>query len=137
MLAASLAELIRTINHRSGRLPVEAVVVARHVTDVLAEIIDGIADDAVPDVQAVVAVRGIVRDYLPTTLDRFLALDPATAARPLPDGRTPAEQLAGQLDDLATAAGDVLTALRARDASDLVAQGSFLHTKFSRSDLDL
>jgi len=136
-LAAALADLIRTINRHSGRLPVAAVVAARHVTDVVAEILDSIANDVTPDVQAIIAVRGIVRDYLPTTLDRFLALDPATTDRPLPNGRTPAEQVSDQLDDLWGAATDVLVAARARDADALVTQGTFLHTKFTGSDLDL
>jgi hypothetical protein len=137
MLAGTLAELIRTINRNAGRLPVAAVVAARHVTDVVDAILDSIGEEATPDVQAVISVRGILRDYLPTTLTSFLALDPAILDRPLPDGRTPADQLADQLNDLWTAAADVLAATRARDADALVTQGNFLRTKFTRSDLDL
>lgn len=137
VLASTLADLIRMINRNAGRLPVAAVVAARRVTDAVDEILDSIADDVTPDVQAIISVRGIVHDYLPTTLHRFLALDPATTREPLMSGRTPADQVTEQLDELGRAATDVLVATRARDADDLVTQGNFLRTKFTRSDLDL
>lgn len=136
-LGETLTDLIRLINRNAGRLPVAAVVSARHVTDVVAAILDTLADDVTPDVQAVISVRGIVHDYLPTTLNRYLALDSATTTVPLRDGRTPAEQVTDQLDDLWLAATDVLDAARDHDANALMTQGNFLHTKFTRSDLDL
>jgi len=45
--------------------------------------------------------------------------------------------LLDQLGDLASAADDLLVAARSRDADALFAQGNFLRTKYSRSDLDL
>jgi hypothetical protein len=136
-LAATLDQLIDRINRSSGRLPVAAVVAALDVTDIVDQLLDSTLDDPVPDIEVILAVRGVVRDYLPTTLDRFLALDPSTRDRPMPGGQTPSEQLASQLVQLAGAAADVLEATRARDADALVSQGNFLRTKFSRSDLDL
>jgi hypothetical protein len=136
-LAASLDQLVDRINRSSGRLPVSAVVAALDVTDIVDQLLDSTLDDAVPDVEVILAVRGLVRDYLPTTLDRFLALDPSTADQPSASGQTPREQLATQLVQLAGAAADVLGATRRRDADALVSQGNFLRTKFTRSDLDL
>ena len=136
-LAATLDQIVDRINRSSGRLPVAAVVAALDVTDIVDQLLDSTLDDLVPDVQLILTVRGIVRDYLPTTLDRFLALDPAAADRPLTSGQTPREQLTEQLAQLAGAAADVLDATRSRDADALVSQGNFLRTKFSRSDLDL
>lgn len=133
VLGAELAELVRLVNRSSGRLPVRAVVAARGVTDAVREILDCLADDAVPDVQAVLSVRGIVRDYLPTTIRSYLAVDLTPAAASF----DPAVQVTDQLDNLWAAATEVLTATRARDADDLLTQGTFLRTKFSRSDLDL
>ncbi len=136
-LAADLAGVVRLINRSSGRLPTGAVVTARAVTDAVAEILDCLADDVVPDVQAVLSVRGIVRDYLPTTLRGFLALDVPPTGAPVPGSHDPTAQLAEQLDNLWSAATEVLAAARARDADSLVTQGNFLRTKFTRSDLDL
>lgn len=136
-LTAQLVDLVRYINTSSGRLPVAAVVLARRVTDTVSDILLTMADDAVPDVQAVLSVRGILGDYLPTTLERFLALDAATADLRLANGRTSKEQVVSQLAELLGAATDVLEATRSQDANDLITQGNFLRTKFSRSDLDL
>jgi hypothetical protein len=132
----SLHELIGFINQNAGRLPVESVVAARRVTDTLREIIDT-ADGEQLDIYAVVSVKGIMNDYLPTTLRAYLALDPGIVDVPRPSGRTPKESLLEQVDSLWLGAADVLAAAQAQDADELVTQGNFLQTKFTRSDLDL
>jgi hypothetical protein len=135
-LRIELARLNRFINQNSGQLPGESVVTARRVTDVLREIVD--TSEVRPlDIYAVISVKGILLDYLPTTLRHFLALDDAQLAVARPSGRTPVESLQEQLEALLDAAVSVLTAARAQDADALLSQGSFLRTKFSGSDLDL
>ena len=135
-LRAHLAELIHYINAHAGRLPAETVVTARRVTDTLREIID--TSDLRPlDVYAVVSVKGILTDYLPTTLQRFVALDEAVQDLPRPSGRSPVQSLQEQLDSLWDASLRVLLAAQAQDADALLTQGNFLRTKFTRSDLDL
>jgi hypothetical protein len=127
---------IRFINASAGRLPTSAVVEARGVTDTLREII---ATSAVRplDVHTVVALKGIVDDYLPTTLQSFLALDPSLVEVVRPNGQTPLQSLDDQLASLQDAADRVLEATRAQDVDAVMTQGNFLQTKFSRSDLDL
>jgi len=135
-LRHGLAELVRYINRHSGRLPTEAVVTARRVTDTLREIID--SSEVRPlDVHAVVTVESTITDYLPTTLTTFLALDPALRLAARPGVGTPVEALREQLEALWDSASAVLAATRAQDADALMAQGRFLRTKFSGSDLDL
>lgn len=135
-LRLRLWELVQLINRSAGRLPVEAVVVARRTADTLREVIDTSADRAL-DVYAVVSINGIVGDYLPTTLRGYLALDPTVAERPGPSGRTPRDALLEQVDSLAGAARELLQATQAHDVDALFSQGNFLRTKFTRSDLDL
>jgi hypothetical protein len=135
-LLRHLFELTQEVNKAAGRLPVEAVVVARRVLDTVREIV-GTSAERELDIHAVVAVRGILGDYLPTTLHTFLALDPATVDVARPSGRTPAQSLIEQLDALWSSATDLLHANQAHDADALLSQGSFLRTKFTRSDLDL
>lgn len=136
-LSSALDEVVARVNRTSGRLPVAAVVAALDVTDIVRELLDSTFNDAVPEVQVILAVRGIVHDYLPTTLDRFLALDPGRTDVASSVGATPRGQVVEQLLGLTSAAADVLVATRERDADHLVTQGNFLRTKFSRSDLDL
>lgn len=135
-LRSNLAQLNRFVNQNSGRLPGESVVTARRVTDVLREVID--TSEIRPlDIYAVISVKGILQDYLPTTLRTFLALDEAQLTVPRPSGRTPIQSLQEQLEALLDAATSVLIAAQAQDADALLSQGSFLRTKFSGSDLDL
>jgi hypothetical protein len=128
-------ELVQFINRSAGKLPVDAVVVSRGITDTIREVID--AADGELDVYAVVAINGIIGDYLPTTLHTFLNLDPHLVEQVGPSGRTPRAALREQLDSLSSAADDLLQATQAHDVDALFTQGSFLRTKFSRSDLDL
>lgn len=135
-LRGTLFGLVRFINQNSGRLPGEAVVAARRVTDTLREIID--TSDVRPlDVYAVVSVKGALHDYLPTTLRSYLAVDPDLVDTPRPSGRTPRQSLLEQLDDLHRSASLVLEAAQNQDVDALMTQGAFLRTKFSASDLEL
>jgi hypothetical protein len=88
-------------------------------------------------VYTVISVKGIVHDYLPTTLRSYLALDVDAVDVARPDGRTPKESLLEQLTSLWSGAADVRAAAQSRDADALVSQGTFLRTKFTGSDLDL
>jgi hypothetical protein len=132
----ALRELVSFINVNAGRLPVESVVSALGVTDTISEVIDTSDDDEL-DIYAIVSVRGIIDDYLPTTLHAYLALDSTTVDTPRPSGRSPKASLLEQIDALWLTATDVLVAARARDADALLTQGNFLRTKFAGSDLDL
>lgn len=135
-LRLRLWELVQFINRNAGRLPVEAVVIARQATDRIRELIETSSDHDL-DVYAVVSINGIVGDYLPTTLRTYLNLDPAVTERPGPSGRTPREALREQVEALGLAADELLQATQAHDADRLFSQGNFLRTKFTRSDLDL
>ena len=97
-LAAALKRLVDRINRSSGRLPIAAVVAALDVTDIVDQLLATTLDDLAPDVEVILVVRGIVRDYLPTTLERYLALDPSTVNRLLVSGQRPSAQLGAQLD---------------------------------------
>ena len=127
---------VQFINRSAGRLPVEAVVLARQVTDTVREVIETSTDKTL-DVYALVQVNGIVDDYLPTSLQAYLNLDPAVTEVPGPSGRSPRAALREQLEGLRTAAEELLQAARSHDVDLLFTQGNFLRTKFTRSDLDL
>ena len=136
-LRSRAREVIVLVNSRAGALPGEAVVIARRILDVLCEVIDSADPQRGLDVYAALSVKGMLTDYLPTTLRTYLALDPAAVDVPLPSGRTPAQALIGQLETLWSSADELRDAAHAHDADALLSQGSFLRTKFSGSDLDL
>jgi hypothetical protein len=135
-LRRRLWDLERFVNRNAGKLPVEAVVIAREVTDTIREVVDT-SHDGELDVYAVVSINGIVGDYLPTSLRSYLNLDPQLTEQAGPNGRTPRAALRDQLEDLLAAAEELLTAARSHDVDALFTQGNFLRTKFTGSDLDL
>jgi hypothetical protein len=135
-LAAEMFRLNRFINSSAGQLPTASVVAARRITDTVATVLHTTRDREL-DIHARVSLNGILRDYLPTTLRTYLALDPATRDRARPGAATPTAALEEQLDFLLGSAAEVLTAVRNDDANALAAQGSFLRTKFGHSELDL
>lgn len=135
-LDAAVDSLDRFINRSAGRLPTAAVVNARGVTDTLRTIIA--TSTARPlDVYAVISVRGIAEDYLPTTLKGYLAVAPELLDVPRASGDSPTRSLMKQLDALQSSAVATLVATREQDADALMTQGTFLRVKFSGSDLDL
>lgn len=135
-LLRRLWELVQFVNRSGGRLPTEALVLARRITDTLREVIDT-AGERILEAHAVAQLNGVIDDYLPTSLRAYLALDPAVVEQPLPTGRTPRAALREQLDALLLAATELLAATKAHDVDALLSQGAFLRTKFTRSDLDL
>jgi hypothetical protein len=135
-LTSRLVALVALINSSAGRLPVEALVTALYVTDALRDVISDV-DDPHVDIHALVTLEGILDDYLPTTLKAYLSLEPSDVEVARPSGESPRASLLDQLEALWLAATDLLAAVRAHDADQLLAQGSFLRTKFTGSDLDL
>lgn len=135
-LRRSLADLIRLINQRSGQLPGEAVVRARWITDTLDAIVD-VPEGRSLDIQAVVLIRGIVDDYLPTTIQSYLAIAEEQRDSGRLHGGTPTATLLEQIEVLQNAASDMLGTTREEHLDMLASQANFLRTKFTRSDLDL
>jgi hypothetical protein len=108
-------------------MPARAVVEARALTDTLGEIIDTSTVRPL-DVYAVITVRGTLTDYLPTSVNRYVAA-------PTTDATT--ASFVEQIGALQTSATATLEAIQRQDADALMTQGNFLRTKFSGSDLDL
>jgi hypothetical protein len=135
-LRAGIRAVNSLVNESAGRLPLRAVVTARRITDVLAEIV-GTSAVRQLDVYAVIAVRGAATDYLPTTVRSFLAVDESLVDVARASGHTPTQSLMEQLEALETSALAVLEATQQQDVDALMTQGTFLRTKFSGSDLDL
>ena len=135
-LLRGITGLVGLVNRSAGRLPGAAAVGARALTDTLREIVETSATRPL-DVHAVISLKGMVEDYLPTTLRTFLAVEPDLADVPRAGGHTPTESLMMQLAGLQASASATLAAVQDQDADALITQGAFLRTKFSRSDLDL
>lgn len=131
-----MTELVWYVNAHAGRLPTQAVVTARYVSDLLSATI-ATAETRPLDVYAVISVKAIASDYLRTSIATYLAaaqtMSGASAGVDDPNAALLDEQL-GLLWD---SAAEVFAAAKSRDVDALRTQGNFLRTKFSRSDLQL
>jgi hypothetical protein len=137
-LARELDALIARINAASGRLPTAATVQARRLTDLVQEMLSHQEKSAAPNVNETILITSTVRDYVPTSLDAYLALPAAfLATHRTATGATPDDELLLQLQLLESGIRDTVEAIWAGNAQKLESQGRFLQTKFSRSDLDL
>lgn len=137
VLERELTDLVRRVNRGGDRMPEGGVPAVREVEDVLRPLLRYLGANPATETE-MIPVRSMVRDYLPTTVNTFLALPPDFAATHRNRlGRTPAEDLLEQLRLLGEGAQEYATAIYAGDAQQLTNQGQFLATKFTRSDLDL
>jgi len=134
---AEQANNISWAARRAGaRLPIAALPQLGLIEDILYPLLTHLRTN-LPTVDEEIAVEAFVGDYLPTTLNAYLALNPQFARQPRADGRTPGDDLVEQLETLEDAIRDLSQALYAHDAQQLSIQGRFLGAKFSRSDLEL
>lgn len=139
-LRAALRAIVTRVNRAADRLPVGVVPQVRAIEDALRELLDHVAATAgsKTSAQEQFTLAATVDDYLPTSLDAFLALPPDFAAtHRSATGRTAGEELLDQLVLLESAVRDLALAVYSGDAERLSTQGRFLDSRFATSALDL
>jgi hypothetical protein len=95
------------------------------------DVLLGFADRFPPFSQDLYLVRQTASDYLPRTLNAFLAMPKHTAERPLSaDGKTAHQELTAQLDLLIAKLDDIAGDLQRQDADRLLANRRFLEARF-------
>lgn len=77
-------------------------------------------------------VRATRDDYLPRTLDAFMAVPPALRERSMPSGKTPLQELKEQLNLLDTKLDEVAEDLQRQNYDRLIANRRFLEHRFER-----
>jgi len=125
--------LDHTYQMTHGRLPVDA---QSRVARIRAEILELLphAAEFPPGSQDLYVLRRMAVDYLPTTIEAYLAL-PATYAteRVVQDGKTPLQVMNEQLELLDSKMEEIAEAVHRRDSDRLLANGLFLEERFGRT----
>jgi len=129
-------EIKRSLDHSyqmtHGRLPVEA---QSRVARIRAEILELLphAAEFPAGSQDLYVLRRMAVDYLPTTIDAYLALPADYASRRVvQDGKTPLQVMDEQLELLEARMGEIAEAVHRRDSDRLLANGIFLEERFGR-----
>jgi hypothetical protein len=118
-----------------GRVPVPVEARVRRITTTINEALP-LADRLPPGGRARWSLARTATDYLPATLDAYLALPRPYAEREVvADGKTAAALLCDQLDVLAAQLGELVATIHRSDAEQLMANGRFLHDRFGATSV--
>ncbi len=119
---------------RQTELPIDVQVKVEQIRRKV-DVLLGYADRFPPFSQDLYLVRQTASDYLPRTINAFLALPKETAEKPLSsDGKTAHQELKAQLDLLDTKLDDIAQDLQRQDADRLLANRRFLEARFGMRD---
>jgi hypothetical protein len=135
-LSAKVEEQVRSLNRNAGQLPASVMVEARQLTDTLSAIVRT-SETRPLDIYAVIMLRNVLDDYLPTAVTRYVAVPAAQRDTAGVSGATPTSSLRDQIHDLLLTTVKVREAAENADVDAVMTHGAFLRTKFSGSDLDL
>ncbi|MEP7105044.1 MAG: hypothetical protein ABI838_04280 [Chloroflexota bacterium] len=122
----------------SGRLPAPVMAklleIQREITDLIP-----MAAQFPAGSQDLFVIQRTATDYLPTTLQAYLALPPQYAAtKVVADGKTALQVLTDQLELLDSKMDEITEAAHKQDSDRLLANGRFLEERFGgKSDLAL
>jgi len=98
------------------------------------EVLLGYASRFPPFSKEMYLVRQTASEYLPRTIDAYLALPPGNAERiTLADGKTALQELKEQLDLLDTKLTEIAENLQRRDLDRLLANRRFLEERFGQT----
>jgi hypothetical protein len=98
------------------------------------EVMLGYADRFPPFSKDLFIVRQTASEYLPRTVNAYLALPPETAEKPLrADGQTPHQELRAQLDLLDSKLDEIAQDMQRQDVDRLLANRQFLEDRFGRA----
>jgi hypothetical protein len=119
---------------RSSELPIDMQVKVEQIRRKV-EVLLGYADRFPPFSQDLFLVRQTATDYLPRTIEAFLALPRDRADKPLvSDGKTARQEIKGQLDLLDSKLDEIAQDLQRQDADRLLANRRFLESRFGLRD---
>jgi ABC-type nickel/cobalt efflux system permease component RcnA len=115
---------------RRPELPIDVQVKVEQIRRKV-DVLLGYADRFPPFSQDLYLVRQTATEYLPRTVEAFLALSKDAADQPLrPGGQTAHQELKGQLDLLDSKLDDIAQDLQRQDADRLLANRRFLEARF-------
>jgi hypothetical protein len=118
---------------RNRELPIDVQVKVEQIRRKV-EVLLGYADRFPPLSRDLYLVRQTASEYLPRTINTFLALPPRDIDRPLAGGgKTPREELKAQLDLLDAKLDDIAQDLQRQDMDRLLANRRFLEERFGRA----
>jgi ABC-type nickel/cobalt efflux system permease component RcnA len=129
-----LAATSRPAADRQTELPIDLQVKVEQIRRKV-DVLLGYADRFPPFSQDLFLVRQTATDYLPRTIEAFLAMPKQSTDKPMAtDGKTARQELKGQLDLLDSKLDEIAQDLQRQDADRLLANRRFLESRFGLRD---
>jgi hypothetical protein len=126
-------ELERVIGAARRRLPKEAVEICERIKTLVVEMLPRLR--SLQGTQDAFAIKQAALDYLPHTLENYLALPPAYAGiHPIKDGKTAKQILLEQLSLLETSVQEASSNVLQGDAQKILVNSRFLEDKFAKAE---
>jgi hypothetical protein len=118
---------------RKAELPIDVQVKVEQIRRKV-EVLLGFADRFPPFSKDLFLVRQTASEYLPRTINAYLALPAQAADRPLAaTGQTPHQELKAQLDLLDAKLDEIAQDLQSQDVDRLLANRRFLEERFGKA----
>ncbi|WP_194288568.1 hypothetical protein [Ornithinicoccus halotolerans] len=129
-LSRSLAWVTSHAKQNKQRLPADAYVSILETSHTLDAVIDAERQQSLGDARFEYELEAMVREYLPAVLQGYLAIPPNMVEKQQPNGKTPNEELADQLQLLSHQADTLHSNRHRHTSSDLTSTGNFLRERF-------
>ncbi len=129
-LSPALAWVAAHAKQNKHRLPAEAYVTILETCQTLDSVIDAETRQPSADARFEYELAAIVRQYLPAVLRGYLAIPPGMVDNRQPNGKTPNEELAEQLQLLSGQADALHSSRHSHTSAELTSTGNFLRERF-------
>lgn len=135
-LSPALAWVSSHAKQNKRRLPAESYVTVLETCQTLDAVLDAERRQPTADARFEYELAAIVNEYLPSVLQGYLAVPPAMTDDKQPNGRTPNEELAEQLQLLSGQAEALHSSRHGYTSAELTTTGNFLRERFGHHQRD-
>ncbi|WP_460455242.1 hypothetical protein, partial [Arthrobacter monumenti] len=131
-----LAWVTSRAKQNKHRLPADAYVAILETSQTLDAVIDAERRQPSADARFEYELEAIVGEYLPAVLQGYLAIPPSMVENQQPNGKTPDEELAEQLQLLSGQAEALHSNRHSQTSAELSNTGNFLRERFGHHQRD-
>ncbi|TLP93293.1 hypothetical protein FEF26_13725 [Nesterenkonia salmonea] len=135
-LSPSLAWVSSHAKQNKHRLPADSYVTILETCHTLDAVIDAERRQPTADATFEYELTAMVREYLPSVVQGYLAVPGAMANDKQPNGKTPNEELADQLQLLSGQADSLHASRHSHTSAELTTTGNFLRQRFGHHQRD-
>lgn len=129
-LSIALTWVSSQAKQNKHRLPADTYVTILETCQMLGSVIDAEIRQPSADARFEYELEAVVKEYLPTVLQGFLAIPPSMVDNRQPNGRTANEELVEQLQLLLGQAETLHTTRHTQTSANLTTTGNFLRERF-------